>query len=150
MSSSRSAASIAELYEWPNGVPGATWRCLQNGTPLQDKRYALYPDRVVAREIGMFAYDPPLEIFRVPVDVGDEWQTAWMSPSVTEGMSSWIVVEAERIDLPFGSFEAAKIELTSTSSAGTSVTTMWWVDGIGTVRALNDEFRYDLVAFTPP
>lgn len=143
--------TVAELFEWPDGQPGSTWRCTQDGSPLQDRRYALYPDRVEVREVGTNVLDPPGEAFRIPVEIGDTWQIEWGIPPSTEGTDTWHAVGIERVDLPFGGFDAVALEYTTSNTAGESMSMAWWVDGIGMVRAHNDTtYHYELVSFSVP
>ena len=142
---------VDEAFTWPDEQPGVTRRCITDGRfPLPDERYALYPDRIQRRESGTHAYEPPADLYRVPLQVGDAWDVAWSLTGSGEVTESWTVLAEERVELGFGSFDAAKLELRVTTSAGQSVSTAWWVDGIGVVRSESDNVRSELLAFTQP
>ncbi|MBC8066949.1 MAG: hypothetical protein IAG13_01330 [Deltaproteobacteria bacterium] len=142
--------TISELFEWPDQQPGSTRACMQNGTALLDARYALYPNRIERRENGMFVYEPPVDAFRVPLDVGDTWETEFRFAGMSPVIETWAVIAAEPIELAFGTFDAVEVEYTSNSAAGTGVTTAWWVDGIGTVKSVTETTRLELVSFSLP
>jgi hypothetical protein len=142
---------VEESFTWPDGQPGATRRCIIDGRfAAGDERYALYPDRIQRRENGTNTYDPPADFYRVPLQVGDAWEVSWSFPVTGAVTESWTVLAEERVELAFGSFDAAKLELRVTTPAGERVSMTWWVDGIGVVRSESENVRGELLAFTQP
>lgn len=136
---------VLETFEWPDGQPGSTVMTYYDGTEVASSRYAFYGDRIELRDTG----GDPVEVFHVPVDVGDEWQIEYFN-GIVDVTESWRAVAVEMVEVPAGSFEAVVLELTIDHGGTIAEQTIWWVDGIGVVKGTGETFLTDLVSFSTP
>ncbi|MBC7977055.1 MAG: hypothetical protein H7138_18925 [Myxococcales bacterium] len=142
--------SISEVFTWPDGEQGATMGCVLEGTPLSDARYALASDRIFRRAVGEQDYDPPVELYRAPVDVGDSWELEYVIGTGDTIVETWTIGAAEPIELSMGTFDAVRVDLVVLYLGGETNSRVWWVDGIGRVRTERSDVHSELVSFSLP
>ncbi|MCX4245564.1 hypothetical protein [Paraliomyxa miuraensis] len=142
---------IEEVFEWEDGLGGATRRCHMDGVTqaLSDTDFALLADRIERRaEKGQTLMPSALE-FNVPLAIGDEWNNVWSQAGV-ELEERWTVLRTEQVETLAGTYEAAVLQLVAGYGGSSSTSTVWWVDGIGQVKVEGETTGMELKSFTRP
>ena len=107
---------------------------------------------VEVRPAGLFLveqvgrpYDPPMQLLRFPVKVGDQWETAYGQGGQISRLVR-TVTETKALDTPAGRFEAVRILSGTPDQPDNSKSVIWYSPQIGIVQT--ERLRV-LKAYTP-
>jgi hypothetical protein len=142
-------ATVSATFVWPDGAQGSTIH-FEYDDFTNDNDYAIYDDRIEVRQLGEYEPRPHFDLFRVPMEVGDSWQTSWQISSFPVNNETWTLVAEEDIVLEFGTFPAARLEWVNQTSNGSAEVTYWVVDGMGLVRSEFSDSTAEMISFTLP
>jgi len=81
-------------------------------------------------------YEPPKQVLRNPLAVGQTWEWSGKDPTQVEYQERSRVVGTETVTVPAGKFRAMKVVTETTGAATPKTTTSWYADGVGLVKTM--------------
>jgi hypothetical protein len=118
----------------------------KDGTKKPNQVVSVRPDGLYMLSETGAVYDPPWCIFKLPVKVGQTWETKTRRGDGITVNGKQKVVAEERLKVPAGEFQTIRVE--SESPFAISTTTYWYAPRVGIVQ-IDDPPHLILKSFTP-
>jgi hypothetical protein len=151
-------------YKWDIGEVGAAFPYTQHVKEIEElkdgskivtveARQAVHKYNVSSRGIVEFeqngtTFKSPLVLLQLPARAGDSWTNTY-----TIGPTKFKEVRtfrgSERVEVPAGTFDALRVDVTETSGGLTTFRTIWYAPHVGVVRSEYSGNPHILRSFTP-
>jgi hypothetical protein len=96
----------------------------------------LHDEKYPEHEGLEMTYEPPKQVLRNPLVVGQKWEWSGKDPTQVEYHESSRVVGVETVTVAAGKFRAIKVVTETTGAATPKITTSWYAGGVGLVKAM--------------